>query len=114
MPLPAAPVTSTAAVKTWLRIQGTTDDADLDDIVAAVDDLVRGLASVERISETLAADDAWPMRYQLGAKMLAGRLLRRRNSPEGVASFVGEGVAYVRRVDPDVAAMLRLNLPSAG
>lgn len=114
MPLPEGSVTSRDVVKDWLRIGTTNDDADLDDIVAAVDDLVRGLESVARIASTLSADGVWPARYRLGAKMLAGRLLRRKNSPEGVATFVGEGVAYVRRVDPDVAALLRLNLPSAG
>lgn len=114
MPLPTGKVTSRDIVKDWLRIGTTNDDADLDDIVDAVDEFVRGLTSVERIADTLAADGVWPARYRLGGKMLAGRLLRRKNSPEGVATFVGEGVAYVRRVDPDVATLLRLNLPSAG
>jgi len=114
MPLPTGPVTTPELVKEWLRITGTGDDADLVDIAAAVDDLVRGLTSVERIEPTLTAESVWPSRYRLGAKMLAGRLLRRKNSPEGVAAFVGEGVAYVRRVDPDVATLFRLNLPAAG
>lgn len=114
MPLPTAKVTSVEVVKEWLRIGTTADDADLADIVEAVDEVVRGLTSVERIEPTLTAEGVWPYRFRLGAKLLAGRLLRRRNSPEGVASFIGEGVAYVRRVDPDVAALLRLNLPSAG
>ena len=114
MPLPTDPVTTRDLVKEWLRISGTSDDADLDEIVEAVDEFVRGLTSVERIAATLTAESVWPARYRLGSKMLAGRLLRRRNSPEGVASFIGEGVAYVRRVDPDVATMLRLNLPAAG
>lgn len=114
MPLPEVPVTAREVVKDWLRITTTADDADLDDIVEAVDEFVRGLTSVARIEPTLTVEGSWPSRYRLGAKMLAGRLLRRRNSPEGVASFVGEGVAYVRRVDPDVATLLRLNLPAAG
>lgn len=114
MTLPAAPVTTREAVKDWLGINGDTDDASLDEIVVAVDDFVRGLQSVSLIADGLDVDDEWPSRYKLGGKMLAGRLLRRKNSPEGVASFVGEGVAYVRRVDPDVATMLRLNLPVAG
>lgn len=114
MTLPTTLVTTREEVKSWLKIGTTADDDDLDDIVAAVDDFVRGLTSVERIADTLTANGQWPSRFRLGAKMLAGRLLRRRNSPEGVASFTSEGVAYVRRVDPDVAAQLRLNLPSAG
>lgn len=114
MPLPEGPVTSVEVVKEWLRIGTTNDDDDLVDIVGAVDEFVRGLTSVERIEPTLTAEGVWPFRFRLGAKMLAGRLLRRKNSPEGVATFVGEGVAYVRRVDPDVASLLRLNLPAAG
>lgn len=114
MPLPTDPVTTRDAVKDWLRLTTSNDDADLDDIVAAVDEFVRGLTSVERIEPDLTAESAWPNRYSLGARMLAGRLYRRKNSPEGVATFIGEGVAYVRRVDPDVGQMLRLNLPAAG
>lgn len=114
MPLPSTPVTAREVVKDWLRISTTADDEDLDEIVESVDEFIRGLTSVERIEATLTEGGMWPSRYRLGAKMLAGRLLRRRNSPEGVATFVGEGVAYVRRVDPDVATLLRLNLPAAG
>lgn len=114
MPLPTSPVTTRDLVKEWLRIGTTADDDALDDICEAVDELVRGLTSVELLEPQLAADGVWPSRYRLGGKMLAGRLLRRRNSPEGIASFTTEGVAYVRRVDPDVASLLRLNLPAAG
>lgn len=114
MPLPVSKVAPPDVVKDWLRIGGTGDDADLTDICEAVDEFVRGLESVARIADTLTGDGVWPGRYRLGAKMLAGRLLRRRNSPEGVATFVGEGAAYVRRTDPDVASLLRLNLPVAG
>lgn len=114
MPLPTAKVTEREVVKEWLRISTTADDDDLDDICEAVDECIRRLTSVERIEPTLTADGMWPYRFRLGAKMLAGRLLRRRNSPEGIATFTSEGVAYVRRVDPDVASLLRLNLPAAG
>lgn len=44
----------------------------------------------------------------LGATMLAARLYRRRNSPEGVATFTGEGAVYVQRNDPDVGLLLGL------
>lgn len=130
MTLPAAPVTTRQKVKDWAGITGNTHDADLDEIVLAVDEFVRGLESV-RVRDQIPVDvdhpaggwpslpDAlavpvWPNRYALGAKMLAAKLNRRKNSPEGVATFVGEGVAYVRKNDPDVAAMLRLNYPVAG
>lgn len=130
MTLPAAPVTTVAKVKAWSGITGNTHDTDLADIVAAVDEFVRGLESVARIDAVAVDEDhpaggwpslepdpdvpVWPNRYALGAKMLAAKLNRRKNSPEGVAAFVGEGVAYVRKNDPDIAGMLRLNLPQAG
>ena len=50
---------------------------------------------------------SWPEPVQLAATMLAARLVRRRNSPQGVAVF-GEGATYVSRNDPDVARMLRI------
>jgi hypothetical protein len=42
----------------------------------------------------------------LGAAMLGARLYRRRNSPEGVATFTADGAVYVQRNDPDVAMLL--------
>jgi hypothetical protein len=42
----------------------------------------------------------------LGAKLLGARLYRRRNSPEGVATFAAEGAVYVQRNDPDIAMTL--------
>jgi hypothetical protein len=38
--------------------------------------------------------------------MLAARLYRRRNSPEGVATFTADGAVYVQRNDPDVGMLL--------
>lgn len=54
------------------------------------------------------ATEAWPPDIALGAAMLGGRLLRRKNSPEGVASFSDLGPVYVQRNDPDVAMLLQL------
>lgn len=126
MTLPAAPVVTTEEVKALAGLNGTTDDALIDQVVAAVDEFLRGddgTGGIESVRRRNVADvwpvgedelPKWPERYRLGARMLAARLYRRKNSPEGVASFLGEGVAYVRRADPDVASLWRLNLPTAG
>jgi hypothetical protein len=50
--------------------------------------------------------DHHPAAQALGAAMLAARLWRRRNSPEGVATFTADGAVYVQRNDPDVAMLL--------
>lgn len=68
----------------------------------------------EKLSPTVAAVNEWvaqhatskPQSRALGAKMLGARLYRRRNSVEGVATFTGEGAAYVQRNDPDIAMLL--------
>lgn len=90
--------TSTAAV----AVQLSMDPADpavlerLEPVVAVVNVLVPRMATT-------------PLQAQsYGAMMLAARLYRRRNSPEGVASFTGEGAVYVQRNDPDLALTLGL------
>jgi hypothetical protein len=94
-PMPAPP-TSAAVV----AVQLSMDPADpavlerLEPTVAAVNVLVPRMAS------TPAAAQA------LGAAMLAARLYRRRNSPEGVATFTAEGAVYVQRNDPDIGMLL--------
>lgn len=56
----------------------------------------------------------WSDKVKLGATMLAARLVRRRNSPQGVAAFTEQGgAAYVSRTDPDVAQMLRIGAYAA-
>jgi hypothetical protein len=47
-----------------------------------------------------------PAEQAQGALLLAARLWRRRNSPEGVATFTSDGAVYVQRNDPDVAQYL--------
>jgi hypothetical protein len=44
----------------------------------------------------------------LGARMLAGRLYRRRNNPAGMAEFAAEGPVFIQRNDPDIAMLLRI------
>lgn len=97
-PMPATPPTSAAAVAVQLSWTDTSPEslAKLDMTVAAVNEMV------PRIARTGPAAQA------LGATMLAARLYRRRNSPEGVASFTQDGAVYVQKSDPDVAMLLGL------
>lgn len=82
----------------------TRDDDDLDEIVAAVNVLV---AESPRCHGHVEGAP-WPAPAVLGGTMLAARLHRRRNSPDGVASVGELGAVYVQRNDPDVAQLLRL------
>lgn len=96
-----------ASTGSWLRPDGgaTPGDAEVLELVApAVVGFIDGLPVAVRDTEGL-----WPAKVQLGAVMLAARLVRRRNSPAGIALFTAEGgAAYVSRQDPDVAQLLEL------
>lgn len=109
MPLPTGEPTTADKVKAWSTLDDITDDdvVALAEIVAAVNDLVRGLPVAQRL-DVEPAPGEWPPMVSLGATMLAARIYRRRATPGGVEAAGGFGVAYVRRVDPDVAQMLEL------
>lgn len=95
--------TTAAAVAGHLS-QDAADPAVLERLavtVAAVNRFVRRVQNPQ-------PDGSWAEDHTLGAMMLAGRLWRRRNSPEGVAAFTAEGAAYVQRNDPDVAMLLQI------
>lgn len=77
-----------------------TADPDYVTKLAATVDAVNAL--VPRMATTP------PEAVALGATMLAARLYRRRNTPEGVATFTNDGAVYVSRNDPDVALLLGL------
>lgn len=98
-PTSATPPTSAAAVAEQLSWSDRSEQAlaKLDATVAAVNALVPIIA--RRTEPELIA---------LGATMLAARLYRRRNSPEGVATFTQDGAVYVQKNDPDVAMLLGL------
>lgn len=113
--LPDGGPTTLPMVKVQLSIAAddVRNDAQLTAIIAAVNNVVRGLA----ISERAVGQEAWPKRIEHGATMLAGRLFRRKNSPAGVESFGQLGAAYVMRNDPDIAQLLALGsqqLPQLG
>lgn len=89
----------------------SADEERLDDIVAAVNDFVRGLriaGKAQRATQEEADAAPWPARITEGATMLAGRLWRRKDTPGGVAVLGDGGPVYVRRNDPDVALLLQL------
>lgn len=98
-------------VKKYLGIPADDDqdDAELTDVIDAVNDLVRGLP-VAQLAITPEGGDPveWPYRIVRGATMLAARLFRRRDTVAGVYTFGDEGAVYVARNDPDVAILLDL------
>lgn len=74
------------------------------------------IAAVNSYVETLpiAADASADERVKLGAIMLAARTMRRRNSPNGIETITGDGVAFVARYDPEVSRFLGLDAPAVG
>lgn len=89
----------------------TPSDAVLIQVCEATLSHVQGLPVVADLPDPGAS---WPGSVVLGTVMLAARLYRRRNSPNGVETITADGVAYVARYDSDVARMLRTDAPQVG
>lgn len=104
MTSPVTGPTSADEVVAWLQLGGDRVDAaeKVEPTVAAVNAVVRRWLSPDPVTGEWSAD------HVQGAKMLAGRIYRRRNSALGMATFEGEGAAYVQRTDPDIALLLEL------
>lgn len=119
MPLPDDGLTSATAIKAYASISDSDDDARLSVIVPAVEAVVRKLPVCQEFN-TDPKLVGWPASacdIQLGATMLAARLLRRHDSPEGVSAFSETGPVYIQRNDPDIALLLQLGdyaKPSVG
>lgn len=117
MALPTDPVVTGETIAAWLDLtppaEGEGGDPEqLEELAAAVDEVIRGFPSILKFCDGL---EEWPDRVTRGAKMFGGRLHRRRLSPEGVYTLgAGDTIAYVNRNDPDVALLLRLNMPQVG
>lgn len=95
--------TLTAKVITWTKVKA--DDPNLADVVEATIDYVGTLPVVAALPE----GSDWPNGVNLGATMLAARLLRRRNSPNGVEGMTTDAISYVARYDSDIARLLKLD-----
>lgn len=78
-------------------------------IVEAVNEYVAGLPVVQHIE----AGAKWPAEVRLGAIMLAARLAKRRNSPNGIEAATDMNVTYVARYDSDISRMLQLDRAAA-
>lgn len=102
----------TAAALAWLGIPAASTGPDVDAaqlVAPAVVSFVSSVPDLPTVIDETTGDTKWAAKVRLGATMLAARLVRRRNSPQGVAAFTEQGgAAYVSRIDPDVAQMLRV------
>ncbi|MBM7052221.1 hypothetical protein [Rothia sp. ZJ1223] len=78
-------------------------DEHLTHVTEAVNTYVDSLPSIDRNES-----NEWAQTTVLGAKMLAARLYKRRNSPNGVEAFNEVGATYVSRYDSDIARMLHI------
>lgn len=101
--------TTVDLVKAQLTIDDDVDDTLILGVVDAVNVKVQSWPVAQDADTDPAAEDwsAWA-HIVLGATMLAARLWRRRNTPDGVAGFSDAGPAYVSRYDPDVALLLQV------
>lgn len=112
MTLPLAGPTSRQLVVDWLPGGvPTADEPRVDRLVLAANAYVRKLPVCDELRglpDPAPADWAGYEHIVEGATMLVARLYRRKNTPDGVAMFGGDTIAYVRRVDPDIAQLLQL------
>lgn len=101
------PIVQRDQLKSYLGERGSGQvDIELEAVCEAVTALI--VSYVDFAIPTTTSGIAWPADIALGAKMLAARLYRRRNSPGGVESLGELGPVYVSRNDPDLAQLLRL------
>ncbi|ALF00764.1 head-to-tail adaptor [Arthrobacter phage Maggie] len=103
-------------VRTWLGLPAS--DPALEDATAATNAFVErlGLPMQPKIVDGIAVlDDDGAQMFEpaadtvLGAKMLAARLYRRRNSPSGVEAITDAGTSFVARYDSDISRYLKLD-----
>jgi hypothetical protein len=97
-------------VADWLALVPTADDMVLlEDVCAAVNQWVARTPYVRSGSVQLDPDlpaVVWPADSTQGARMLAARMYRRRNSPSGTQA-TSDLVVYVPQRDADVDQLLR-------
>ena len=78
---------------------GERERPEMDDVVRAVNALM---------VRYKGDHSEWPEYWRQGARMLATRIYRRRDSPAGVEAMGELGPVYVQRNDPDLAQLLEL------
>ena len=102
--------TTIEKVKAHLAIADDRDDDTLTLVVDAVNDQVVQWCGAPSILNPAGDALDYRPKYQQGATMLAARVYRRRNSPNGVEGYGSDlqGAVYTRATDPDVAQMLEL------
>lgn len=106
---------TTQQVADWmgLSLSGATADevAALDAVVSAVNAYVNSLPNIDK-----DFTGGWADTTYLGARMLASRLYKRRNSPGGVEA-AGDTRVFVSRYDSDIARLLKIDgfgIPEVG
>lgn len=75
---------------------------------AAVVERLPILANTHDTGEDIP-ETAWTDDVALGFLMLVARLVRRRNSPNGVEALTDSGVTYVARYDSDISRLLQID-----
>lgn len=100
--LPDGPATLAGAMA-----QGQIGDAHAPRVQTIVD-AVNAQIRRWRVARYADGKEAWPADIVLGANMLCVRFWRRKDTPGGVEVYGEFGIAYVRRLDPDVAELLEL------
>lgn len=108
MVLPVAGPATLANVKTHLGITDATDDALLTQTVEAVNAKVRTWRCASVGEGKPDWDHPEAAAVVRGSTMLAARLYRRKDTPDGVTAFAGDSPLYVQRNDPDVSMLLGL------
>ena len=107
---PTAPPDLESRIIAWLQAPaGSADAVTAATVAPAVEAWVDQLPNIHRQAQ-VDGPAGWEPDTWLGATMLGARLVRRRNSPAGIESWTGDGAAYVRNQDPDVATLLRLDI----
>lgn len=99
--MPFAEPATLTGVRQYLKIKDTIteDDELIENVCYAVNSYLYTVKGF---------DHDYSDAEKQGAVMLAARLYRRRNSPDGVQTNGQEGTVYVMRTDPDVAMLLEL------
>jgi hypothetical protein len=86
---------------------GKISDAHTGDVTRIVDAVNASVRKFPICQDSIGAD-TWPPDVVEGSNMLGVRLWRRKDTPGGVEVYGEFGIAYVRRLDPDVAMLLGL------